>query len=140
NHPMALVRPSFANRGKSYTYMGIQIRCVKPDQSSQTNVLHYLNDGNITFRFSWRKNEYLVPVIMIMKALVETNDREIFDGLLTTGDMENTFLTDRAELLLRTFKGYQLLTRKENLQHLGEKFRVVMGVSPDLSDVEVGKE
>ncbi|PWW74321.1 DNA-directed RNA polymerase I [Tuber magnatum] len=140
NHPMAIIRPSFTGRGKSYTNMGVQIRCVRPDQSSQTNVLHYLNDGNVTFRFSWRKNEYLVPVIMIMKALVETNDREIFDGLLTTKDMEDTFLTDRVELLLRTFKGYQLLTRKENLQYLGEKFRIVMGVSPDMSDVEVGKE
>lgn len=140
NHPMAIIRSSFAGRGKSYTNMGVQIRCVRPDQSSQTNVLHYLNDGNVTFRFSWRKNEYLVPVIMVMKALVETNDREIFDGLLTTKDMEDTFLTDRVELLLRTFKGYQLLTRKENLQHLGEKFRVVMGVSLDMSDVEVGKE
>ena len=71
---------------------------------------------------------------------METNDREIFDGLLTVQDMENSFLTDRVELLLRTFKGYQLLTQKENLQHLGEKFRIVMGVPPDMSDVEVGRE
>jgi DNA-directed RNA polymerase I subunit RPA2 len=140
NHPMAIIRQSFINRGRSYTNMGVQIRSVRPDQSSQTNVLHYLNDGNVTFRFSWRKNEYLVPIVMVLKALVETNDREIFDGLLTVQDMENSFLTDRVELLLRTFKGYQLLTRKENLQHLGEKFRIVMGVAPDMTDVEVGKE
>ncbi|KAL7275023.1 DNA-directed RNA polymerase I subunit RPA2 [Rhizina undulata] len=140
NHPMALVRPSFANRGKSYTQYGVQIRCVRPDQTSQTNVLHYLNDGNVTFRFSWRKNEYLVPVMMVLKALVETNDREIFDGLVGAKDRENTFLTDRVELLLRTYKGYQLYTKKETLQHLGEKFRIVMGVAPDMTDVEVGRE
>lgn len=55
NHPMALIRPSFGNRGNSYTKYGVQIRCVRPDQTSQTNVLHYLNDGNVTFRFSWKK-------------------------------------------------------------------------------------
>ena len=88
NHPMAIIRPSFGNRGASYTKFGIQIRSVRPDQTSQTNVLHYLNDGNVTFRFSWRKNEFLVPVVMILKALIETNDREIFDGIVGN-DTEN---------------------------------------------------
>ena len=90
NHPMAIIRPSFGNRGASYTKFGIQIRSVRPDQTSQTNVLHYLNDGNVTFRFSWRKNEFLVPVVMILKALIETNDREIFDGIVGN-DTENSF-------------------------------------------------
>ena len=75
---MAIIRGSFVKRGSSYTKFGVQIRSVRPDQTSQTNVLHYLSDGNVTFRFSWRKNEFLVPVMMILKALVETNDREIF--------------------------------------------------------------
>lgn len=139
NHPMAIVRPSFQNRGASYSQFGVQIRCVRPDQTSQTNVLHYLNDGGVTFRFSWRKNEYLVPVMMILKALVETNDREIFNGIVGT-ETKNSFLTDRLELLLRTFKVYGVSSRQENLAYLGDKFRVVMGASPDLSDAEVGEE
>src|SRR2546421_6791427 len=65
NYPMAIVRPSFVNRGSAYTKNGIQIRSTRPDQSSQTNVLHYLEDGNVTFRFSWRKNEYLIPVMIL---------------------------------------------------------------------------
>jgi DNA-directed RNA polymerase I subunit RPA2 len=140
NHPMAIIRPSFAKRGKSYSQYGVQIRAVRPDQTSQTNVLHYLNDGNVTFRFSWRKNEYLVPAVMVLKALCETNDREIFDGLLSMVDRENTFLTDRVELLLRTYKAYQLYSRTETLQYLGEKFRIVMRTAADMTDVEVGKE
>lgn len=75
-----------------------------------------------------------------MKALVETNDREIFDGLVPIGQRDNTFLTDRVELLLRTYKVYGLPTRLETLAYLGDKFRVVMGLGPDFSDVEVGKE
>src|SRR5690606_7037063 len=115
NHPMAIIRPSFGNRGHSYTQYGIQIRSVRKDQSSQTNVLHYLNDGNATFRFSWRKNEYLIPVMMILNALVETSDREIFDGLVPVSERENTFLTDRVELLLRTYKHYELHSQEETL-------------------------
>ena len=139
NHPMAIIRPSFGNRGAAYTKFGIQIRSVRPDQTSQTNVLHYLNDGNVTFRFSWRKNEYLVPVMMILKALIETNDREIFDGIVGA-DSANSFLTDRLELLLRTYKQYNLYSKQETLAYLGDKFRVVFGATPDVSDIEVGKE
>ncbi len=139
NHPMAIIRPSFTNRGASYSQFGIQIRSVRPDQTSQTNVLHYLNDGNVTFRFSWKKNEYLVPVIMVLKALVETNDREIFDGIVGS-DLSDSFLTDRLELLLRSFKNYNLHSNQQTLAYLGDKFRVVFNATPDVSDVDVGKE
>ena len=143
NYPMAIIRGSFVNRGPSYTKFGIQTRSVRPDQTSQTNVIHYLSDGNVTFRFSWRKNEYLVPVMMILKALVETNDREIFEGLVGVAGskgVENTFITDRVELLLRTYKGYNLHGRSKTRTYLGEKFKPVLGVSDDTSDEEAGTE
>ncbi|AET38153.1 DNA-directed RNA polymerase I core subunit RPA135 Ecym_2421 [Eremothecium cymbalariae DBVPG len=141
NHPMAIIRPSFANRGASYSPYGVQIRSVRPDQTSQTNVLHYLNDGQVTFRFSWRKNEYLVPVVMILKALNDMSDREIFDGIVGA-DTSNSFLTDRLELLLRSFKKRypHLQNCRQVLQYLGDKFRVVFQASLDMTDYEVGKE
>lgn len=141
NHPMAIIRPSFANRGAAYSHYGIQIRSVRSDQTSQTNVLHYLNDGQVTFRFSWRKNEYLIPVVMILKALCDTSDREIFDGIVGS-DTSNSFLTDRLELLLRGFKKKypQLQNRRQVLQYLGDKFRVVFQASPDMTDYQVGEE
>jgi DNA-directed RNA polymerase I subunit RPA2 len=143
NYPLAIVRPSFVNRGKSYTKYGIQIRSVRPDQTSQTNVLHYLSDGNVTFRFSWRKNEYLVPVMMILKALVETNDREIFEGIVggaSSKGIKNTFVTDRVELLLRTYKGYGLHGKADVRAYLGKKFRPVMALPGDTSNEDVGTE
>ncbi|KAK7755291.1 DNA-directed RNA polymerase I subunit RPA2 [Diatrype stigma] len=143
NFPLAINRPSFTGRGPAYTPFGIIFRAVRPDETSQTNVLHYLNDGNVTFRFSWRKNEYLVPVMMILKALVETNDREIFEGLVGSPDskgIENTFLTDRVELLLRTYKTYGIYTMAQTRTYLGEKFRPVLGVPETMSNYEVGTE
>lgn len=139
NHPMAIVRNSFVNRGSSYSQYGIQIRSTRLDQTSQSNVLHYLNDGNVTFRFSWRKNEYLVPVVMILKALIETNDKEIFDGIVGQ-ETGNSFLTDRLELLLRSYKAYGVHSQQETLAYLGDKFRVAFGASLAESDIDVGKE
>lgn len=143
NFPMAIVRGSFQKRGQSYSKFGIQIRSVRPDQTSQTNVLHYLNDGNVTFRFSWRKAEYLVPVVMVLKALVETNDREIFEslvGCIGSKGVENTFVTDRVELLLRTYKGYGLHSMAKTKAYLGKKFQPVLGVPADMSAEECGEE
>lgn len=143
NYPMAIVRNSFVKRGQTYSKFGIQIRSVRPDQTSQTNVLHYLNDGNVTFRFSWRKNEYLVPVVMVLKALVETNDREIFEGLVGTAaskGIRNTFVTNRVELLLRTYKAYGVHTKHATRTFLGRRFRPTLGISTDVSDYDVGTE
>src|SRR5271170_4708276 len=67
NYPMAINRNAFGARGAAFSKLAVQIRSVRPDETSQTNVLHYLHDGNVTFRFSWRKQEYLVPVVMILK-------------------------------------------------------------------------
>lgn len=144
NYPMAIVRPSFVNRGVTYTKFGVQIRSVRPDQTSQTNVLHYLNDGTLTFRFSWRKNEYLIPAVMVLKALAETNDREIFEGIVGPAggkDMNNKqFVIDRVELLLRTFKPYNMHTKAKCRAYLGEKFRPVLGLPDDISNEDVGTE
>ncbi|PYH77719.1 beta and beta-prime subunits of DNA dependent RNA-polymerase [Aspergillus uvarum CBS 121591] len=143
NYPMAIIRGSFVKRGHTYTKYGIQIRSVRPDQTSQTNSLHYLTDGNLTFRFSWRKNEYLIPVMMILKALVETNDREIFEGIVggaSSEGIKNTFITDRVELLLRTYKAYNKHSRSACRAYLGEKFKPVLGVAADMSNEDAGTE
>ena len=142
NYPMAISRNAFTGRGPTYSKFGIQIRSVRPDQTSQTNVLHYLTDGNVTFRFSWRKNEYLVPVMMILKALVETNDREIAEGIIgsSSSNTPNSFVSDRVELLLRTYKAYNLKTRSQTLAYLGEKFRPVLMCPITTPDKKVGEE
>jgi DNA-directed RNA polymerase I subunit RPA2 len=138
NFPLALVRGGFANRGSTYSNFGIQIRCARRDQTTLTNVLHYLTDGNVMFRFSWRKTEYLIPVMMILNALVETTDKAIFDGI-TAGRGEEAFFAERVEGLLRPYKNYHLYSQEETLAYLGNKFRVVLDESEDLTDEEVGR-
>ncbi|KZV79356.1 putative RPA135-DNA-directed RNA polymerase I, 135 kd subunit [Exidia glandulosa HHB12029] len=138
NHVISLVRPSFQNRGASYTEYAVQIRCVRSgDQSSLTNTLHYLSNGSAMLRFSWRKNEYVVPIMLLIKAAVGASDKEIFEGVIMK-DYDNTYLTDRVELLLRSFKTYSLFTREQCLEYLGNKFRVVLGLREDMTNADVG--
>ena len=143
NYPMGIVRNSFTNRGPTFSKYAVTIRSVRPDQTSQTNVLHYLTDGNVTLRFSWRKNEYYMPVVMILKALVETNDREIAAGIIGTaskGQKPSSFVAERTELLLRTFKAYNLKSRNQTLAYIGEKFRPVLGIPINVTDEKAGEE
>ncbi|KAF5393051.1 hypothetical protein D9757_001185 [Collybiopsis confluens] len=137
NHVISLLRPSFANRGPSYTQYAVQIRSVRPDQTSCTNTLHYLANGSAMFRFSWRKQEYVIPIMLILKALVGASDKEIFEGIMME-DYDNTFLTGRVELLLRSYKTFTMRTGEQALEYLGEKFRVVLGLSEDMSNSAIG--
>ncbi|KAI3616522.1 dna-directed rna polymerase i polypeptide 2 [Moniliophthora roreri] len=137
NHVISLLRPSFANRGPSYTQHAVQIRCVRPDQTSCTNTLHYLSNGSAMLRFSWRKQEYVIPIMLILKALVNASDKEIFEGIMMQ-DYDNTFLSGRVELLLRSFTVFTMRTGDQCLEYLGDKFRVVLGVSHDWTNAAVG--
>lgn len=139
NHPMALIRPSFAKRGQLYTHYGCQMRCVRPDQTSQTVYLHYLSDGNCMFRSSYRKSEYLIPLVLILKALIGTDDKEIMESIVQ-GDWEDTFMTGRIEMMLRDFKKYSLFTKEQCREYLGSRFAVVLGMPKDTPFPEVGGE
>lgn len=138
NHVISLIRPGFAKRGPSYTQYAVQIRCVRPDQTSITNTLHYLSSGSAMLRFSWRKQEYVIPIMLVLKALVSASDKEIFEGVIMQ-DYENTFLTDRVELLLRSFKKtFTMRTGEQCLEYLGDHFRVVLGMPEDWSNAQLG--
>lgn len=75
--------------------------------------------------------------MLILKALVSVSDREIFEGLVME-DYANTFMTDRVELLLRSFKTYGLHTGEQCLEYLGSKFRVVLTLPEDWTNDKVG--
>ena len=137
NHVISLLRPTFSNRGPSYTQYAVQIRCVRPDQTSVTNTLHYLSNGSAMLRFTWRKQEYVIPIMLVLKALINASYKEIFEGIMMQ-DYQNTFLSDRVELLLRSFKRYTMHTGEQCLEYLGDKFRVVLNLPEDWSNAAQG--
>jgi DNA-directed RNA polymerase I subunit RPA2 len=52
NYPLALLRSAYKNRGPLYTLYGVQMRCGRQDQTTQTVVMHFLKDGSVIFRFT----------------------------------------------------------------------------------------
>ena len=137
NHPMAIERNSYKNRGTSYSNKGIQMRCVRSDQSSVTITLHYLNNGGATMKFTLRKQEFLLPVVTVLKAIMTLSDKEIYDRIVQ-GDNGNTFLTTRLEVLLRDAKQNKLVTQSQNRAFLGKIFRNYLPISDVVSDEAAG--
>ena len=69
--------------------------------------MHYLTTGGASLKFTARKQEFLIPVVPILRALsyIGSNtdiggitDQEIYNRIVE-GDEDNTFLKARAELI-----------------------------------------
>ena len=113
--------------------------------------MHYLISGGASFRFSARKQEFLIPVIILLRALsgadakssinqggFGSTDEEIFRRIMQ-GDESNTFLRARAELLLQDANRFEgLNTPEECLAYLGARFRAMSLRADSTSDVDVG--
>lgn len=148
NHAIAVRRISYRNRGSLYTDMGVQIRCVRSDQSSVTIRLYYLQYGSASLAFSLRRQEFLIPVAFILKALSNTQDKEIFD-LLTSVHSQNNLgqrgavgtqlVIQRAQIVLEEAKQHGLFTRMQCLEYIGERFRPVLDGADDQPSVVVGE-
>jgi len=142
NYPMAITRGAYTKRGPLYTDKGVSMRCVRAsDSSSVTLTMHYLSDGSTTVRFAVKKQEFFLPVVILLKALLPTTDREIYERILG-GDKGNTHLSDRLLLLLRGAKVYgrALLSQEAALTYLGERFRQVLpDFPPECTDAEAGQ-
>ncbi|XP_077978209.1 DNA-directed RNA polymerase I subunit RPA2-like [Glandiceps talaboti] len=138
NFPMAVYRPVWRTRGKLFTEYGISIRCVKSDQTAMNIVLHYLSNGSVKLCFQYKKEQFFVPVIMILKGLIDTTDHYIYSELLK-GRESDTFYKGCIKGMLRQAQNQGLTSQKTILRYLGENFRIKLGLPEWYTDVQIGK-
>ena len=143
NHILAVTRGAFQNRGPLYSKYATQIRCMRPDDlSTQTISLHYRRDGTSWLRFSFQKNEYLLPLILILHALHESSDLFLSEQLVD-GEPTDSFVTERvvAMLDLHAHEYPQVTDQASALTHLGESFAIVLpeGRIPHFSKKDLGQ-
>ncbi|KAF7683249.1 DNA-directed RNA polymerase I subunit [Astathelohania contejeani] len=137
NHVLAFKRASFAKKDKGYTAFCVSSRCVGPNEIGQTFFVHYCEDGNLMIRIFYRKREYLIPAILILKALIETNDEEIFNALTSNDD--NEIAHKRINILLTKLQNKNLHSRKECLTYLGSHFKNIFK-EQDYTEDQAGEE
>ncbi|EKE42503.1 hypothetical protein ENUP19_0329G0001 [Entamoeba nuttalli] len=141
NHPLAVTRPSWTNKGAHFTKYGIIIRCMRDDITTLTNTLHFLDNGKVSLRFIFKKQEFFIPVVLLLRVYGGMSDREIFQ-LITMNNYENSNLVNAAEMLVRRENGSPLngLNSPEQvLTYIGSKFRLIMDGTEGVNDTELGK-
>ncbi|XP_038972852.1 DNA-directed RNA polymerase I subunit 2 isoform X2 [Phoenix dactylifera] len=127
NYPMGMIRSSFRSRGVGYSDKAVVIRCVREDQSSVTVKLYYLQNGSARLGFWIRGREFLLPVGIVLKALIDTSDREIFVSLTCCyndryqkqrGAVGSQIIGERAQIILEEVRDLSLLTSSQCLKHI----------------------
>lgn len=99
--PLLLERSSLGKKNKYFTDRAVQFRSVK-NERGYNYFLHLCYDKNIFLRFIYKRKEYTVPVILILKALKDVTDREIVEQLGEEGRfLLNYEVTTRKMALLR---------------------------------------
>jgi len=128
NEILSIHRPSFSRIGSVYSPFATQIRCVRPDQTSQTVTLHYLSDGNCNIRLIIGKAEFFIPVVVVLKSLIDTTDREIYERIMVGNWPASfaSFLSDASELLIRESAELKIYSRFQCLSYLGKFFIIII--------------
>lgn len=154
NYPMAVVRSSYKSRGALYTKYAVIMRCMRPDSSSQTNSLHYTSDGGCYLRFSSSREEFLIPLMVVLHACMPTTDQqlgEMLAGPASKADkkgnaaMEGGHSDDMWTCVLLMIQQQQAKHPVSGVsdarRHLGRCFRVLIGsrLSRTATDEQVGE-
>lgn len=98
-----------------------------------------MNDGSIHLKLLYEKQELIIPLIVILKALIQVSDAEIYNRIVK-GHCEQNLTADRVEGLLNEAKTRNLYSQDQCLAYLGTRLRVVMrGITDNMPDKEVGE-
>lgn len=122
NFPITIKRSTWKDRGMGFSEIGVFIRTVRCDELSFNNVLHFLNNGTAKLMFSQNKAMSYVPVCLILKALVEHTDEEIYNRLIS-GFEDDQYYKSCVQTMLREVHAEGIHTHTECKDYLGEVFR-----------------
>ncbi|CAL1530216.1 unnamed protein product [Lymnaea stagnalis] len=138
NYPLCLCRHSWKKRGPEYTEFGVTVRCVREDQMANSLTLHYLQNGTAKLSFGVQKEVFFVPIILILKGLLEVSEKYIFDELVR-GRENDTFYRGCVVFMLRQIMTEGLNSQASVLSYIGKRFRVKLSLPDWYTDEQVGK-
>ncbi|KAI5173448.1 DNA-directed RNA polymerase I subunit RPA2 [Pancytospora epiphaga] len=93
------------------------VRSVGDDEIGQKNEIKYCADGNVHYKLFLYKRIYLIPAILILRALINTTDEHIYKSLGAD---------KRALIMISKLKDIGVYSKNEALIHLGSRFRSVI--------------
>ena len=121
-----ITRLSNAERGDLCTTLSCSFRSVDRLQNSKTLHLHYLTSGSIYVRIIVGRQEFFIPVIIILKGLLEISDKQLLH-IFTNFNPKDNFLRVRGMNMIKDgHKLCDISCKKNVLNFLGKIFNTVV--------------
>ena len=143
NYPIGLSRKTWKDSFPFFSEFGVSMRCVGPGEKTQNMVLHYLTNGTAKLKVFYNARPVTVPVVMILRALVDYSDKKIFKHVVSGYDgAERQFFENSVITMMKLVKASKIFSQDDALEHLGSNLRKVQAneIPNQLSDLEVGKQ
>lgn len=103
----------------------------------QSNTLHYVTDGSAKFAFIYKKATYYVPLVMMLKCLIDVTDLYIYKALIA-GYENNLYYNNCIMNMLRALHEEDLHWHEQCKAYIGKIFRIKFTELPqDASDIDV---
>lgn len=101
-------------------------------------MLHYLTDGTVKMMFNFRKELFFVPMMMILKSLVDVTDEYIYNKCIA-GYEDDLFMKSCITDMLRDLHQMGVHSHYQAKQYIGKRFqqRVLHLIGPWGTDVEI---
>lgn len=138
NYPVAMRRGGWRKRGQNFSDLGVLLECGKRDLTTTKNVLHFVTTGSAKFMFALNKELFFVPVVMLLKCLVDVSDSALYRRLVV-GVGEDPYYQGALVAMLRELQEEGLYSRQHAREYLGRSFRpkVSLLLGDQVTDDEV---
>lgn len=144
NYPIATKRSTWRQRGVLFSDMGILMRCVREDQTSTNNVLHFVMDGTAKLMFSHQATLFYAPIMLILKCLSDASDEYFFKTIMDGYD-DDLYFKGCVLSMLRSLHTERIHSQMDAKVYLGKTFRVRFGflskavTGADICDIILSK-
>lgn len=141
NYPIGLSRKTWKDSFPFYSEFGVSMRCVGPGEKTQNMVLHYLTNGTAKLKVFFNARSVTVPVVMILRALVDYTDKQLFKRIVSGYDgKEKQFLENAVITMMKLVKKHNVTNQTTALEHLGAQLKKYQSDIPtEWTDLETGQ-
>lgn len=140
NYPIGLSRKTYKDSFPFFSEFAVSMRCVGPGEKTVNMNLHYLTNGTAKLRLFYNARPTTVPVMLILRALVDYTDKKIFKRLTSSyGGKEKSFFEKCTITMMKLLKGLAVNDKNDALEHLGKKLRQFQELPGWLTDLEIGQ-
>lgn len=117
NYPRGSERRHWKD-GALFSEYGVEIRCVKKDQTSANMILHYLNNGTAFLKVWSERMPVTMPLVLVLKALCDVSDFFIYKAM-TRGLENDSFYCSCCVNMIQLINHEKILTHGDARRFIG---------------------